>query len=97
MYPEAADYLATLKAKEQKWAFSFTHEHFVAGVSSTQRQESINCQIKASLLSNSSLKHILDDFDHIEQSVANKQLQATVITKLEIIGHDPLIETVSEC
>jgi hypothetical protein len=59
-YPEAGDYLKILKSKDKKWAFAYTHEHFVAGVSSTQRQESINSQIKSSLLSNSSLNRILD-------------------------------------
>ena len=41
-WPQAISYLNILQAKQEKWAFAYTHSHFVAGVSSTQRQEMIN-------------------------------------------------------
>ena len=88
---EAASYLSVLKAKQTKWAFAFTHSNFVAGVSSTQRQEMINYQVKSSLMSNSSLNRIVDGFDCVEKANAAKILQASLNTKLACITSDPIV------
>ena len=55
------------RGKKTQWAFAYTQNNFVAGVSSTQRQEMVNCQIKYALLSNSSLSCIIDGFDEVER------------------------------
>lgn len=88
---EAATYLGVLKAKQSKWAFAFTHSNFVAGVSSTQRQEMINYQVKSALMSNSSLNRIVDGFDCVEKANAAKMLKASLNTKLACITSDPII------
>jgi len=80
------------KANDTKWAFAHTHCHFVAGVSSTQRQEQVNGQIKANLMSNSSLKRILDGFESVDKSTANRLLQAVIETKLPALTSDPIID-----
>ena len=55
-----------------QWAFAYTHNNFVAGVSSTQWQEMVNCQIKSALLSNTSLSRIIDGFDAVERRSREK-------------------------
>jgi hypothetical protein len=52
-WSKAVDYLTVLEAKQKKWAFAYTHQYFVAGMASTQRQESVNFQVKANLVNNS--------------------------------------------
>jgi zinc finger SWIM domain-containing protein 3 len=44
-YEKAQGYLQGLLETKKKWAFCYTHSHFVAGVASTQRQESANYQV----------------------------------------------------
>ena len=89
-WPEAANCLSCLKAKQEKWAFAYTHAHFFAGIASTQRQEMINCQVKASLISNSTLSRIVDGFDHVEKSTATKLVKASRHTKLVLNSNDPI-------
>ena len=91
-WPEASSYLHRLKLKQHKWAFAYTHDNFVAGVSSTQRQEMINSQVKSSLISNSALIRIIDGFDAVEKNTATKLIQASLNTKLDIYPNDPIIK-----
>ena len=91
-WTEAAHYLNILKSKQTKWAFAFTHSNFVAGVSSAQRQEMMNHQVKASLLSNSSLARIIEGFVAVDKSTAIKILQASLDTKLLAYTSDPIVE-----
>ena len=91
-WPTAESYLNTLESKEEKWAFSFTPSSFVAGVASTQRQELMNFQVKASLLSNSSLDRIIDGFFSVDKSTATKIIQATLDSKLYSSSPDPIMK-----
>ena len=88
---QARWYIPFLKYKKEKWAFTYTHQYFVAGISSTQRQEQVNCQIKTALVSNSSLQRILDGFECVEKSTAERLIKATVATKLATHTDDPII------
>lgn len=90
-WENAAHYLQLLKKKQDRWAFAFTHQYFVAGISSTQRQESINYQVKKSLLSNSTLERIINGFENVETATAAKMLQAVIDTKLTVGTDDPII------
>ena len=91
-WTESAHYLNILKSKQTKWAFAFTHSNFVAGVSSTQRQEMMNYQVEASLLCNSSLTRIIDGFVAVDKSTASKIPQASLDTKLLAYTADPIVE-----
>ena len=92
-WPDAIGYLRReLKPKQKKWAFAYTHSQFVAGISSTQRQEQVNGQIKANLISNSSLSRIIEGFESVEKSIAARQLQAVLSTKLSLSTDDPIIQ-----
>ncbi|XP_078436358.1 protein FAR1-RELATED SEQUENCE 11-like [Wolffia australiana] len=84
-------YLRALEAKKKQWAFAYTHNNFVAGVSSTQRQEMVNGQIKSALLSTSSLLRIIDGFDAVETRSRDKLSQASLSTKFSLASMDPLI------
>jgi hypothetical protein len=77
-WPLAQSCFNFLKAKEEKWAFSFTHSVFVAGISSTRRQEQAN-QIKANLISNSILAKLVDGFDSVEKSTEARRLRASLV------------------
>jgi len=91
--PATVEYIDTLQAKQVKWAFAFTHCHFVAGISSTQRQESINYQTKADLISNSTLSQLITCFEHMDEKLSRKVALATLNTKLSINpATDPIIE-----
>ncbi|XP_078430673.1 protein FAR1-RELATED SEQUENCE 5-like [Wolffia australiana] len=87
----AESYLRALEAKKKQWAFAYTHNNFVAGVSSTQRQEMVNGQIKSALLSTSSLLRIIDGFDAVETRSRDKLSQASLSTKFALASMDPLI------
>ncbi|XP_078438771.1 protein FAR1-RELATED SEQUENCE 11-like [Wolffia australiana] len=87
----AESYLRALEAKKKQWAFAYTHNNFVAGVSSTQRQEMVNGQIKSALLSNSSLMRIIDGFEAVETRSRDKLSQASLSTKFAPASMDPLI------
>ncbi|XP_078446338.1 protein FAR1-RELATED SEQUENCE 11-like [Wolffia australiana] len=87
-------YLRVLEGKKKQWAFAYTLDHFVAGVSSTQRQEMVKCQIKSALLSNSSLLRIIDGFDVVEKRSREKLSQARLSTKFSPSSMDPLINDV---
>ncbi|XP_078440319.1 uncharacterized protein LOC144710400 [Wolffia australiana] len=65
----AKSYLPVLEEKKKQWAFTYTHNNFVAGVSSTQCQEMVNCRIKSTLLSNSPLLRIIDGFDAVSTPI----------------------------
>jgi hypothetical protein len=80
------------KNQDTKWAFVHTHSNFVAGVSSTQRQEQVNGQIKANLMSNSTLKQIINGFDSVDKSTAARLRLAAIETKLPAITSDPIID-----
>ncbi|XP_078443052.1 protein FAR1-RELATED SEQUENCE 11-like [Wolffia australiana] len=84
-------YLRVLEEKKKQWAFAYTHNNFVVGVSSTQRQEMVNCQIKSALLSNSSLLRIIDGFDAVKTRSREKLSQASLSTKFVAATMDPLI------
>ncbi|XP_078442232.1 protein FAR1-RELATED SEQUENCE 11-like [Wolffia australiana] len=84
-------YLRVLEGKKKQWAFAYTHNNFVAGVSSTQRQEMVNCQIKSTLLSNLSLLRIIDGFDAVETRSREKLSQARLSTNFAAASMDPLI------
>ena len=90
-WSDASDYLAVLREKETKWASAYTHDVFVAGVASTQRQESVNHRIKALLMSNSALIRLIDGFDNVEKKTSQKQLAASTATKLLAQTSDPII------
>ncbi|XP_078445037.1 protein FAR1-RELATED SEQUENCE 11-like [Wolffia australiana] len=83
--------LRALEAKKKQWAFAYTHNNFVAGVSSMQRQEMVNGQIKSALLSNSSLMRIIDGFEAVETRSRDKLSQASLSTKFAPASIDPLI------
>ncbi|XP_078430746.1 protein FAR1-RELATED SEQUENCE 5-like [Wolffia australiana] len=87
----AESYLRVLEGKKKQWAFAYTHNNFVAGVSSTQRQEMGNGQIKSALLSNSSLLRIIDGFDAVKTRSRDKLSQASLSTKFAPASMDPLI------
>lgn len=91
-WPQAKTYLNILQSKQEKFAFAYTHCHFVAGVSSTQRQEMVNCQLISALMSNSNLCRIIDGFENVEKKTAAKIIQATLDTKLSKATPDPMIE-----
>ena len=93
-WPEADNYLSCVKAKQEKWAFVYTHVHFVAGIASTKRQEMENCQVEASLISNSTLSRIVDGFDNVDKSTAAKLVKASLNTKLVLSSNDPIIKNV---
>ena len=90
-WEEASSYMPFLIAKKSKWAFAYTHQHFVAGISSTKKQEQVNCQIKSSLMSNSSLERIIDGFQRVEMSTAERLIKSTLSTKLSLSSDDPII------
>ena len=79
------------QGKKTQWAFAYTHNYFVAGVSSSQRQEMVNCQIKSALMSNSSLSCIIDGFDAVEGRSREKLCQASLFTKFAVTTMDSLI------
>ena len=87
----ARSYLRVLEGKKKMWAFAYTHNNFLAGVSSTQRQEMINYQIKSALISNSSLSRIIDGFDVVERRSQDKSSVADLSTKFTAPTMDPLI------
>ena len=87
----AESYLRVLEEKKTQWAFAYTHNYFVAGVSSTQRQEMVNCEIKSALMSNSSLSRIIDGFDAVEGRSREKLSQARLFTKFVVATMDFLI------
>lgn len=91
-WEKARPYLNLLKLKQEKWAFAYTHRHFVAGISSTQRQEMVNYQVKCSLLSNSTLSRIIDGFERVERSTATKIIRASINDKMMTATSDPMIE-----
>lgn len=91
-WPSTVEYMKFHKAQDRKWAFAHTHSNFVAGVASTQRQEQVNGQIKANLMSNSSLKRIIDGFESVDKSTAIRQKQAAIETKLPTLTSDPIID-----
>jgi hypothetical protein len=91
-WEQARPYLNLLKLKQEKWAFAYTHRHFVAGISSTQRQEMVNYQVKCSLLSNSTLSRIIDGFERVEKSTATKIIRASINDKMMTATPDPMIE-----
>lgn len=95
-WPQARSYLALLRNKEAKWAFAYTHSHFVAGISSTQRQEQVNSQIKANLMSNSTLNRLVEGFESVEKSTEARRNQSELKTKLSIISPDPIINCALE-
>ena len=78
-------------SKEEKWAFAFTHDNFVAGISSTQGQEMINYQVKSGLLNNSTLSRLIDGFEKVERNTASKLIQAPIDTKLMINAKNLII------
>jgi hypothetical protein len=90
-WPQAQSYLRVLRNKEQKWAFAYTHRYFVAGISSTQRQEQINCQIKTNLMSNSTLSRLVEGFESVEKSTQARRSQCSLQTKLATLFYDPII------
>ena len=87
----AESYLQVLEEKKTQWAFAYTHNYFVAGVSSMQRQEMVNCQIKSALMSNLSLSRIIDGFDAVEGRSREKLSQTSLLTKFVVTTMDPLI------
>lgn len=91
-WPSTIDYMKFHKAQDSKWAFAHTHSNFVAGVSSTQRQEQVNGEIKANLMSNSSLNRIIDGFESVDKSAATRQMLAAISTKLPALTSDPIID-----
>ena len=93
--PKTVAYMETLQDKQEKWAFAFTHNHFVAGISSTQRQESVNYQTKCDLISNSTLSQLVTCFENMDNRLARKMAMATLNTKLSCSGSDPIIQRAS--
>jgi hypothetical protein len=71
-------YMETLQGKQHKWAFAFTHNFFVAGVSSTQRQESVSFQFKADLIANSRLTQLVTCFQQMDERTSRKIALATL-------------------
>lgn len=69
------NYMQLLEAKKEKWAFAFTQKYFVAGISSTQRQESVNFQTKADLVSNSTLSQLVKCFESMDDKYSKKLQQ----------------------
>ena len=88
----AGAYLNELKRKQEKWAFAYTHRHFVAGISSTQRQEMINYQVKCSLISNYTLSNIIDGFERVEKNTVSKLILASLNDKMVTLSADPMID-----
>lgn len=92
----AQSYIPFLKGKREKWAFAYSHQQFVAGISSTQRQEQVNCEIKKSLMSSSTLERIIDGFDRVEKATAERLIKAILATKLSTLIDDPIISSALE-
>ena len=92
-----SDYIETLEAKQAKLAFAFTHCNFVAGISSTQRQESVNYQTKCDLITNSTLSQLVVCFERLDENSIRKMAVATLNTKLSTAsGVDPIIENATK-
>ena len=90
--PLTHSYIDVLYAKRAKWVFAITHTNFVAGISSTQRQESVNNQTKSGLITNSVLSQLVNCFDRLDASVAQKITMASLNTKLVVAStSDPMI------
>jgi len=77
-YECAKPYVSTLFLSKEKWAYAYTHQHFLAGISSTQRQESINFVVKNELIKNGEMSNILDAFDRIDERVMEKALKERI-------------------
>jgi len=90
------DYLRVLEEKQRKWAFAYTHCNFVAGVASTQRQESVNFQVKSDLISNSTLGHLLRGFEGCEKKIEKRIIKATLRSKMTTAAADPMIASALE-
>jgi hypothetical protein len=91
-WSNVVDYLTVLEAKQNKWAFAYTHQYFVAGMASTQRQESVNFQVKANLINNSTLTHLLMGFESFENRAALRMVKASLSTKLSTLSADQMID-----
>jgi hypothetical protein len=91
VWPAAAPYLEYLDSKKRKWAFAYTHAVFVAGVASTQRQESVNFQVKRHLIPTASLSNLLNAFINFEANVSQKMMLATFNEKFQSAPSDPMI------
>jgi zinc finger SWIM domain-containing protein 3 len=86
-------YMNLLYSKKEKWVFAYTHRSFVAGISSTQREESINFQIKDDLVQNSTLTNLLNSFNKLETSIMEKVRKARFQAKAFTSRcNDPLIK-----
>eukprot|EP00912_Choanoflagellata_sp_UC4_P001761 UC4_evm7s1127 len=91
--PFAVSYLEKqLEPLKRKWAFAYTHRFFTAGVASTQRQESMNFQVKHNLIYKSTLSMLVKSFEKVEKKVAEKVLQASLEGKLMPASPDPVID-----
>jgi len=61
-------------------------------MASTQRQESVNFQVKANLVNNSTLTHLLMGFESFESRAALRMVKASLSTKLLTLSADPMID-----
>jgi hypothetical protein len=78
--------------KRKKWAFVYSHAHFVAGVASTQRQESVNYQVKCDLVANSTLTQLLKGFESCENKIKKRIVEGSLRTKMVLRSADPMID-----
>jgi hypothetical protein len=76
---------------QKKLAFAYTHSIFVAGVASTQRQESMNWRIKRDSIRSPQLKHLLLAFTELEEKTRQKMALAMLDEKIFTYSPDPLI------
>ena len=87
------EYMSTLFVIREQWVFAYTHTHFVAGIASTQRQESANFQIKCNLVENSTLSNLIENFVKAEDSISSKIIKASMETKVFTnTPVDPILE-----
>jgi zinc finger SWIM domain-containing protein 3 len=95
-WPQSQSYMQFLMRTKEKWAFAYTHRVFVAGVASTQRQESMNWRIKSQLIRSSELRHLLSAFTEIEEKTRQKMTKAMLQEKIFSLTPDPLIQSALE-
>lgn len=91
------DYLDYLFEKKKKWIFAYTHCYFLAGISSTQRQESVNFSVKRDIIENATLSHLLESFNRLEKKICAKIVKASFTTKVfETQTNDPIVSSASK-
>jgi len=83
-WPQYTDHWKSLNTIKEQWCFAWTHEKFVAGIASTQKQESANANLKKDLLRGSRLSDIVDRFERMEDRMSEKVCKNLLDVEMEI-------------